>query len=455
MSFSCVAWDYCMAALTFDFCPSANRWVYWMKHPGAVIAFAAAVACAAGVFINPVALVPGGALVVLFLLGYFWPSLAMQRVSASLSFSRSRADECQTVTAQLTVVNRWPFPIWGLMLEGGFQSGDDVAAGVALALARVDAWSTSEFRWEFAAEHRGEYPRRTPLLVTGFPFGLKKVGRDVEVGSRLLVRPRTFEIGELLDAAETRPNDDQWSNHRVGECGDMLGTRPFRAGDSLRRVHWAQTARYDRLIVCERQASTSSSLELELDADPDAHRGQGHSSSWEWSIRIVASLCRAYHRQNAQVVCRVGSDEIVVTQGAAGFERFLDYLARLPEHGLAVSVERGSRRKSRRCPDGLQIAVTTDLGMARHESAWHSRLGRRAVVLRAAAFGEPAMSANPMASWEGRAKPEEGTMREDGALRCECPPASTPSLAGHVVIDDVRNLSNQFGKRWRRVCRAA
>ena len=218
---------------------------------------------------------------------------------------------------------------------------------------------------------------------------------------------------------------------------------PFRPGDSLRRVHWAQTARYDRLIVCERQASSSSSLEVDLDADPAAHCGDGCDSSWEWSIRIAASLCRAYHRQNARVVCHVGREEIVVMQGAGGFERFLDYLARLPKHGAAAAAERVRSRKARRYADGLRIAVTTDLGLARHESAWSSRLDRRAVVLRAAAFGVLATPAKQIAACE------------DGALHCECPPERTQSLVGHIFIDDVRNLSNQFGKRWRRVCRAA
>ena len=436
-------WAKLFHAANHDFCPSANRWVYWMKHPAAAIVFAAVVACAAGIFINPVAFVPGGALVATLVLGYFWPRFAMLGMSARLSFGRNRADESEAVTVHLTVVNRWPFPVWGLMLEGGFQSADDAVPDVALALARVGAWSTSEFSWEFVADCRGEYPRRTPSLVTGFPFGLKKAGREVEVASKLLVRPRTFEIEELLDAAETRPNDDHWSDHRVGECGDMLGTRPFRPGDSLRRVHWAQTARYDRLIVCERQASTSSSLEVDLDSDPAAHCGFGRDSSWEWSIRIAASLCRAYHRQNARVVCHVGREEIVVTQGAAGFERFLDYLARLPKHGVAAAAERARVRTPRRHSEGLRIAVTTDLGLVRHESAWVSRLERRAVVLRAAAFGEHVVSEKQIAA------------REDGTLGCECPPERAQSSAGHIFIDDFRNLSNQFGARWRRVCRAA
>jgi uncharacterized protein (DUF58 family) len=443
------AWDRCVNALTVDFCPWANPWVYWMKHPAAAMVFAATVACAAGVFINPVAFVPGGALVATLVLGYFWPKLAMLRVSGSLSFSRSRSDENEAVTVRLTVVNRWPFPVWGLMLEGGLQSTEDAASDVALALARVGAWSTSEFRWGFVADCRGEYPRRTPRLVTGFPFGLKKAGREVEVVSKLLVRPKTFEIEELLDAAETRPNDDHWSDHRDGECGDMLGTRPFRPGDSLRRVHWAQTARYDRLIVCERQASSSSSLEVDLDTDPAAHRGHGPHSSWEWSIRIAASLCRAYHRQSARVVCHVGHEEIVVSQGTAGFERFLDQLARLPAVGQVSNrpvrkkpVENLHHKRKRRHTDGLRIAVTTDLGLARHETVWASRLDRRAVVLKAAAFGEFTTAA------------EHGAANDDGTDRCECLPERTPSAAGHIVIDDVRNLTNQFGTRWRRVCHA-
>ncbi|MFM7290235.1 MAG: hypothetical protein ACKO6B_03260, partial [Planctomycetia bacterium] len=48
----------------------------------------------------------------------------------------------------------------------------------------------------------------------------------------------------------------------------------------------------------------------------------------EWSIRIAASICAAYHRQNARVECCFGHETIPVVPGADGITRFLDRLAR-------------------------------------------------------------------------------------------------------------------------------
>lgn len=182
----------------------------------------------------------------------------------------------------------------------------------AWRLARVAGWATTEFEWSFIPRCRGEYPSQPPRLVTGFPFGLRHASRPVTVEQPLLVWPQIVPLETLLDAAETRPSDDFCSDHRVGDSGDMTGTRPFRDGDSLRRVHWAQTARHGRMIVCERQAPAQSAIRVEFDSDQHLHRGSGGNSTLEWSIRLAASICAAYHRENAHVECCFGHEVIPI-----------------------------------------------------------------------------------------------------------------------------------------------
>lgn len=433
--------------LTTDFCPWANKWVYWMKHPAAALGLAAVVALACGVFVNPIAFMPGAAIFVTLFLGYGWPWIVMRGVTGRVVFERSRADEGEPVEVKLIITNSWPLPVWGLSLVGGFSNEAD--DHMAVALARVGAFATHEFAFRFVPDCRGQYPLETPRLQTGFPFGLKIDSRPVVVESKLLVRPKTFVIDELLDAAETRASDDFLSEHRVGECGDMLGTRAFRCGDSLRRVHWAQTARYDRLIVCERQASANSALLVQLDLDPAVHRGEGRDNSWEWLIRIAASLCRAYHEQHAHVVCRIGREDVRVLPGAAGFQRFLDVLARLPRlperscdvATLAREWADGSRTHrlatvatSGPAWSGLRVVVTTDLGLSRHPRGRANRGMQRELVLHAAAFDSAT----------------------NGSANCElCDQERIAAHPGTVVIDDVRQLAQQFRQRWKRACYAA
>ena len=116
------------------------------------------------------------------------------------------------------------------------------------------------------APQRGAYPVNGRAEVeTSFPFGLFRARREVRVTGKLIVWPQTVALPNLPDVAETSSVDDSFSDRRVGDLGDMLGTRLFREGDSLRRVHWAQTARQQTLIVTERQAPLTTSVRVVLD----------------------------------------------------------------------------------------------------------------------------------------------------------------------------------------------
>ena len=61
--------------LTHDFCPSANRWVYWIKRPSAALALAMLVAMACAVFVQPVAWLAATALLLVVMLGCLWPAI--------------------------------------------------------------------------------------------------------------------------------------------------------------------------------------------------------------------------------------------------------------------------------------------------------------------------------------------------------------------------------------------
>lgn len=433
--------------LEYDFCPWANRWVYWVKRPLASLTFAALAALACAVFVKPVALVALAATLLVAAMGYIWPSVSVRGLNGSLFFARSRVSENEPVTVRVRIVNRWPWPVWGIAIEEGFvrDTRDISSEGASVALARVGGWSSAEFEWSFTPRCRGEYPFAPPRLVTGFPFGLRRAGRRLHVDQPLLVWPEIIPLETLLDAAETRPSDEHCSDHRSGESGDMTGTRPFRDGDSLRRVHWAQTARHGRLIVCERQAHAQSAVRVVFDSDPKVHRGAGRDDTLEWSIRIAASICAAYHRENAHVECCFGHEVLKIGHGSRGRQRFLDALARwtpcaaLPDHDhLALHHGHGAgcehehavhqcRRIHHRNCGVFQVTITTDIGLSHRTEHRHVHGDQRWIVLKAGAFA--------------------GTCDLCGAAH------SAPSRQA-VVLDQPQSVAADFHRKWRHICHA-
>ena len=62
-----------------DFCPWANRYVYWLKRPIGWFLVAAVASLLVGIAVAPQGLVMFGAIVTVMVLGVCWPWLCMAR----------------------------------------------------------------------------------------------------------------------------------------------------------------------------------------------------------------------------------------------------------------------------------------------------------------------------------------------------------------------------------------
>ena len=346
--------------LHHDFCPDINRFVYWLKNPMWLLLLVTLGSAVCGLMVNPQIFALTGLLCGVIVLGVAWPMIVVRGLECRVRFESSRTREGQPVAVRLRITNRWPWPVWGLALEQGFAVSTDSQlhqAGESVALSRVSGWSSREFLWSFTPQRRGVYPMAIPTIETGFPFGLVKAHKCCVAENELLVWPRSVRLESLPDTFDQSPREDQLTDRKAGDCGDMLGTRPFRLGDSLRRVHWAQTARQGRMIVCERQSAAACSVRLIADLRPSVHSGEGHHSTLEQALRVIASVSDSLRSQRAIVECVIGHELITIGSHDADWRRFMDRLARIPATGIDTPprMSWGGRTMS-------QIVVTTTMG---------------------------------------------------------------------------------------------
>lgn len=320
--------------LSTDFCPSFNRWVYWMKNPFWVLVLAVMGSVLCGVFLNPWIFTLTALLLLVVGVGTVLPWLAMRGIDCQVMFDVRRVAFGQPALVRLRIQNRWPLPVWGLSLINGFASGpvatqQQLSEGnEGIAFARVPGWSTIEYSWPFVPGHRGLYPIDGAAEVeTSFPFGLFRARRRADVEGQLIAWPETVSLIGIPDAAESQSIDDTFSDRRVGDFGDVLGTRPFREGDSLRRVHWAQTARQKTLIVTERQAPLTTCVRIVLDLSPQSHPPETREATVEHCVRIAASLCDSLHAQHGRVELQLGDRLLVADRSSSGLQRLMDALA--------------------------------------------------------------------------------------------------------------------------------
>jgi len=394
--------------LNYDFCPWANRWVYWMKHPLVGVAVVAITAGICGAFVAPQAWLLSAGLLTVGAIGLVWPAVSISAVRAEVHFAQAWCEEGTSTCVDVTLTNRLPLPIWGLSLHGG-----DTSDEVLVSFARVPGWKASKYQWRFTPDRRGQFPRTPLQLQTGFPFGVWTAKRKATVSGDLLVLPKAFDLDAVPALATQGWGDDQFSTKRVGDAGDVMGTRWFRPGDSLRQIHWATTARTGALICTERQMTVQNRLTLFLDVDAKHHQGTGPDSSLEWSIRVFAGICEELASQGNEIRAVFGHDNVDVQAGVLGQRRLLSRLAKLPEEGISDSpVFKGQ-------PD---VVVMTDRSPEIQSSM--------KVILKAAGFDETVT---------------EAEVSHDGTGSFE---------TGSVVISNRADLDANLRTSWRRACHA-
>jgi len=261
-----------------------------------------------------------------------------------------RATEGEELPVSVTIRNPLFLPIPGLRLR--------MNAEAEVHLANLAARREIRCQWSWMPTVRGVYPK-SPCIVTAFPFGIWEASRPVTVPQSLTVWPRTLPVGAMPAAADLESIDGNVARPKVGTAGDLLGVRPYRRGDSPRRIHWQQSARHDRLIVCELQASVRPRVLIVVETDPAVH-SEGPQGTREWAIRIAASFASGWLDDGAMVGLIAGGALEPVASGPAQRVRILNSLAKIPDSfGKDVSPLHSSWIRKYR--DAFVVRITTNV----------------------------------------------------------------------------------------------
>lgn len=355
-----------------DFCPALSRRVRGaLYHPLGLLLLAAGVAALCGLAVHPRVLVIAAGLVAMAAIGVCWPAVTTRGIRAVLGFDRSRVVEGQDVGVSLIVTNHLPWPIWGLRVADGREEA-------ATVLPSISGRCIGRFQWAISPPMRGVFPSIDPSVASGFPFGLWEARRKALLKERVIVWPRTYPVGPLPRDGEEEVEGGVTGRRPFGGMGEFVGVRPYRRGDSPRRIHWSQSAKHDRLIVCEIRPATRPVVTIILDTR-EANHTAGPDGTFEWSVRVAASLARGWLESGASVGLAWPDGMIPVSAGMNQVNRIMDVLAvvRSGDQMLNAVLHKPQLRQA----SGIKVVVTTDAGASNLPS------GVRTVVLHRCGFG--------------------------------------------------------------------
>ncbi len=322
-------------SLHYDFCPWANHYVSWLKKPIGWFALAFLASLLIGVCVSRQAFLASAAIAAIGLIGCLWPWIAMMGLRGELSWSELRCSEGELVETKLLMTNRWPWPVWGLVVEADDAIASQIESPEApICLSRVPAMALSSFAWKCKPESRGVYPKNNIRLTTGFPFGIWKCVRQLHVPSQLIVWPRIVSLSDIPERSGSLQASVGSAASQAGNEGDWMGVRPYRPGDSLRQVHWAQTSRRDSLVVFERQCLSRQDVAVWFDSVSASHCTAFQS---EWLIRILASVTHHFSKHHWNVRAAIDGCWTILNSTQATQSEWLDRLAALEPFALTDS----------------------------------------------------------------------------------------------------------------------
>ncbi len=335
--------------LVIDFCPWANRYVYWLKEPIGWFVAALAISLLVGLYVSSVGWVLASMIFAVIVAGMVWPWCVVRAARCRLRPSVPELHEGQSCDLILVVANRFPIPLWGISVEGYLdRRGDDVKPSIALAC--VPPCSDAEYRLRVAPKLRGRYPEEPPSVSCSMPFGLWTARRRLAECAPLVVFPEVSRVQddpELASGVRSESGDGL----RTGESGEPLGVRAFRSGDRLRNVHWIHTARTGNLTVCERGGPQRPEIAIELDTslpyswtpvDRDCHR-----EALARRVRVAASVAVALHARHLPLRLVIGRDQLSFAPGASGRRKLLTALMEVPIDGCFDTMKNESSLGSR------------------------------------------------------------------------------------------------------------
>ncbi len=219
---------------------------------------------------------------------------------------------------------------------------------------------------------RGRYVVDRATAAIEDPFGLARSEVELKAGGALVVYPRLVALSGLFSESGAHAQDGRRLLLRRPSGFDLHSVREYVEGESLRKVHWASTARRGRLMVKELEDSPRDEIAVVLDADAAGVVGE----SLDVAVRAAGSILHAHAARGRRAVLVVNGtppSSVPVVSLEGDWLAALEVLAAV-EPGATLPVVELLAREGGAASRALELVVVT----SRLTAALGRKLAQRA-----------------------------------------------------------------------------
>ncbi len=245
----------------------------------------------------------------LLFVSLLWALLSVRWIAISRRTRARRAQVGRSLDEAFTVHNRAFLPKLWLEVRDESDLPGHRASHVVPALG-----ARASYRWyvETPCLVRGEFRLGPMTILSGDPFGLFLSPRKIGATSKVIIYPATVPVTRLELPMGVLSGGDAERRRAQFITTNAAGVREYATGDSFNRIHWASTARKDRLMVKEFEIDPLADVWLFVDfsrsslvEDPTLRRFNGDGavipmgagippSTEEYTVVVAASLAQHF-----------------------------------------------------------------------------------------------------------------------------------------------------------------
>lgn len=228
----------------------------------------------------------------LVVISLIWILVAYTGIRLSLLKHASvKVEEDSVLEIETVVKNNSFLPVFNLVLEDNLPYAAHPQRKQLFLREYLSIKASCSMKYNCLCSQRGRF-KIAPLVVYFFdPFGIFFSKRTYNIDGELYVYPRVFMIKKFIGLTRgILPWFGIGTTRVSGDEDEIFGTREYKEGDPIKRIHWISTARKNRLIVKQFQRQTFFRATIIFNLEKEKDFGEGKEKISEYIIKIAASL---------------------------------------------------------------------------------------------------------------------------------------------------------------------
>lgn len=318
------------------------------------------------------------ALILIFVVSYLWSRLAADNLVVERSSPEGQYQVGDAFDEHFVIQNRSWIPVPLLELTD-FSNLPGYNPGRVFSLKghRSRRWTS---RGQF--KQRGLFTFGPIELRYGDPFGLFPRVLRVPGSRSVVVYPVVRPVGALNALAPSSTGDEQLRGRVLDIPPNATTIREYVPTDSMKRIHWASSARLGRLMSRSFETRESGDAWIVLDLQAGIHVGVDPESTLEVAMSLAASITDAALRRGSAIGLVTNDSRLSAIEAARGDDQrkkmFEYFTLAQADGGVSLATLLTSQRQQWRhrgglivitpSPDGHWIDALLDLGVRGHRS---------------------------------------------------------------------------------------